>query len=37
MAAVTKQSPFKLFKGCHGPGRMVVRFTTTCVISSYHH
>jgi hypothetical protein len=24
-------------RGCHGCDRMVVGFTTTCVISAYHH
>jgi hypothetical protein len=24
-------------RGCHGHDRMVVGFTTTCVISAYHH
>jgi len=24
-------------RGCHGRDRMVVEFTTTCVISAYHH
>jgi hypothetical protein len=30
-------SSSKIVQGYHGRDRMVVRFTTTCAISNYHH